>query len=192
VLFILIVVILFVVLQGGALFQIDAINSIYNIWRSFGDERRFDEFMRDYVEPTNRQGWDTATSLGGIGNTTQMAGNLYDRARGLAGSLSNQANIDTNRRYDQLGASAQAGLRARGIGGSTVAPSLAYANERNRGAELRLNNDDRIRTLLGVEETFGGGEIAANQEAADTRLRALGMRYMIAPGQSTPAMTTPR
>jgi hypothetical protein len=189
---IVLVVVVLVLLNCGALFQIDAFNSIYNIFRGFGDERRFNEFMRDYVEPTNRQGWDTATSLGGIGNTTQMAGDLYGRARGLAGSLSNQANIDTNQRYNQLGASAQAGLRARAIGGSTVAPSVAYANERNRGAELRLNNDDRIRTLLGVEESFGGGEIAANQEAADTRLRALGMRYMIAPGQSTPAMTTPR
>jgi hypothetical protein len=171
----------FPTLSGGG----DFWGNLFNIGRGYQADAAYDEFIKNQIEPANIYGQQTAESLGDIGNTTQMASDLYGRAQGLAGGLSNQANIDTNQRYDQLGASAQAGLAARGIGGSTVAPSVAYANERNRGAELRLNNDARINTLLGVESTFGGGEIAANQEAADARLRALGMRYQIAPGAPT-------
>jgi hypothetical protein len=168
-------------LSGGG----DFYGNLYNIWRGSQADAAYDKFITEQIEPANIYGQQTAEALGPIGNTTQMAGNLYGRAKGLGAQYSDQETRDINQRYDQLGASGQAGLRARGIGGSTVAPSIAYANERNRGAELRSSNDARLNRMLGIEETFGGGEIAANQEAADARLRALGMRYQIAPGAPT-------
>lgn len=159
----------------------NAVGNLLNLGTSYYDQQRWDRAYQEQVVPANAYGLAATNDLGDIGNTTQMASDLYGRARGLAGELSDQANIDTNQRYDQLGASAQMGLRARGIGGSTVAPSLAYANERNRGNELRANNDARINTLLGVEQTFGGGEIAASQEAAQLRLQQARDRYITLP-----------
>ena len=160
--------------------------------QSIGQEEKWREFIEGPAAEANLYGQQTAEALGPIGNTTGMAGDLYGRARGLAGSLSGQATRDVNQRFDQLGASAQLGLRARGIGGSTVAPSLAYANERNRSDELRRVNDDRIRTLLGVESTFGGGEIAANQFAAQQRAEFNRNRFLFPPGQVTPFQPTYR
>jgi hypothetical protein len=171
---------------------VNALGQAYNIGRGFQADRRWDRAYEEQVLPANEFGEEAVTALGPIGQTTTMASDLYGRARGLAGGLSDQANIDTNQRFDQFGASLQAGLRARGIGGSTVGPSLALANERNRGAELRLNNDARINTLLGVEETFGGGEIAASEEAARLRLQQARDRYIALPGAPTPFVPAPR
>ncbi len=92
-----------------------------------------------------------------------------------------------NQRFNQLGASNLAGLNARGIGGSTVAPSLAYANERNRSDELRRTNDARLNRLLGIEQTFGlQGVIPTDQAAADARLRYQQGLFLAPPSGPTP------
>jgi hypothetical protein len=183
---IVLVVVVCVLLNCSALFQVNFVGDIFNFLRSAGLEKQWEAFTSGPAAEANRYGQETAESLGPIGNTTGMASDLYGRARGLGAQFSDQNVRDVNQRFDQLGASGQAGLRARGLGGSTIAPSLAYANERNRGDELRRVNDDRLGTLLGIESTFGGGEIAANQAAADARLRGLEGRYLFPPGQQTP------
>jgi hypothetical protein len=170
----------------------DFYGKVINFLQSIGQEKKWQEFIEGPAAEANLYGQQTAESLGSIGNTTGMARDLYGRARGLAGGLSDQATRDVNQRFDQLGASGQAGLRARGIGGSTVAPSVAYANERNRSDELRRVNDERINTLLGVESTFGGGEIAANQFAAEQRAEFNRNRFLFPPGAVTPFMPAAR
>jgi hypothetical protein len=144
--------------------------------------RRFDEFQRNVVDPANRFGREAVEGLGPIGPTTTMAKDLYGKATGLAEQYSTQDVTDVNRRYDQLLASSLGGLRARGMTGSTLAPAVTYANERQRGDELRGVSDARLNRLLGVESTFGLGEIDANQQAADARLRYLQGLILTPPG----------
>src|SRR3972149_2819942 len=143
---VLIIVVVCVLLNCGTLFQIDLFGGLFNYFQSIRDQKRWDKWYQDVVVPANEYGDLAAGWLGPAGNTTQMAADQYRRAQGLVGGLSNQATRDVNQRFDQLGASGQAMLRSRGIGGSTVAPSLAYANERNRSDELRPVNDERINT----------------------------------------------
>lgn len=183
---ILFVVVALVLLNCSALGQVNLVGDFLNFVRSAGLEKQWEEFVSGPAAEANRYGQQTAESLGAIGNTTEMASDLYDRARGLGTQFSNQAVRDVNQRFDQLGASAQAGLQARGIGGSTVAPSVALGVERGRGDELRSVNDDRLSMLLGIESTFGVNEIATNQAAADARQRALEGRYLFPPGQQNP------
>lgn len=163
-----------------------------NLLQGWGYNRRFDKFQREQVDPYNQYGKETAEALGPIDNTTQLSSDLYGKATQLAGQYSTQNINDVNRRYDASGASGLAGLAERGITGSTVAPAIRLANETGRDAALQTARDDRINTLLGVESTFGGGEISANQEAADARLRALQGRIMIPPGAPNAISTTQR
>ena len=156
-----------------------------NFWQSAQADRQFQEAIRTQVEPANVYGRQTAESLGPISPTTTMAGQLYGRARGLGEQFSGQEVTDANQRFNQLRESELMGLRSRGIGGSTVAPSVALGVERGRSDELRRLNDARLTRLLGIEETFGGGQIAANQYATDARLRALDMRNLVLPQAPT-------
>lgn len=168
---------------------------IFNLTRSFKTEQEFQDFIDEKADPFNEQLTATAASLGPTTPTTTLAAESFDRGTGLAATqfqtaknlsagLSNQAVTDVNRRFDRTGAAGQASLASRGLGGSTLGSSVAFANERNRSDELRRVNDDRIRTLLGVEETFGGRQIdteiafsgeqiRANEFAADARFRGL-------------------
>ena len=234
---ILIVVVVFLLLNCSVLRQVpwNAIGRGVDLLRGWDFNNRYDEFQRG-VQRNNRYARETAERLGPIYNTTSAAGDLYHgartmaadqygratglaanqygTARGLASGLSDQATRDVNRRFDQLGAAGQAGLAARGIGGSTVGPSVAYANERNRSDELRRVNDERIQALLGVEETFGGRAIdtlatfggrqidteatfgqeaiRASEAAAEARLRALQGGTMIAPSPPSPFIPSGR
>lgn len=169
-----------------------AFGLLANLLQGFNFNKKFDQFQAEQVDPANIYGRQTAEALGPVAPTTTLARDLYGRARDLVGDISTQEIADVNQRFNQLGESAQAGLRARGIGGSTVAPSVAYANERNRSDELRRVNDARLMRLLGVESTFGQGQIAANQAAADTRLQALQQRILIPPSQPYPIQIQPQ
>lgn len=168
---------------------------LFNVARSFKTEQEFQDFINETADPFNERLTATAESLGPITPTTTLAAESFDRGTGFAADqfqsakntaagLSNQNTIDVNRRFDKIGAAGQASLSARGFGGSTLGSSLAFANERNRSDELRRVTDDRIRTLLGVEQTFGGRQIdtefafsgeqiRANEFAVDARFRGL-------------------
>jgi hypothetical protein len=165
---------------------------LFNLGLGFYNDAQLNQWMNQYGDPYNASLDTISESLGPIGNTTQMANQSYNRATGLVGDLSNQNVRDVNQRFDQIGASNIAGLNARGIGGSTVAPSLAYANERNRSDELRRVNDERLNTLLGVESLFGGQQISASQAAADTQLRAMNQRLLFPPGGANFATIQPQ
>ena len=183
---VLIIVVVCVLLNCGTLFQWNAFGHILDFVRNAQYQQNWDKWYRQELQPATLSAQQAAESLGSIGNTTQMAADQYARATSLAGGLSNQATRDVNQRFDQLGASGQALLRSRGIGGSTVAPSLAYANERNRSDELRRVNDERINTLLGVESAFGGAKIAASQEAQSARAEFYRDRYFTPPAVPVP------
>jgi hypothetical protein len=172
---------------GAPLFGLGA-----NLLQDFFYNQRFDQFQQQQIDPFNRALNQSAASLGPIQNITGMSNQLYRKAQGLVGGISDQEVTDVNRRFDQLGASAMAGLNARGIGGSTVAPSVRFGVERGRSDELRRVNDERLMRLLGVESTFGQGQIAANLSAAQTRIGALDRNVLIPPGQPTPIQVQPQ
>lgn len=171
---------------------INAIGHAFNFLRGIRFNNQFDKFLTEQIEPANAYGQATAESLGSIGDTTGMAQQQYDRATGLAGQMSRQYLTDVNNRFNQLGADAEANLRARGLTGSTIIPSVRTGIENARGAELRRANDDRLATLLGVEDTFGGNLIGANQYAAEQRLRANQSRYLVAPQPPQPFVSSGR
>lgn len=165
---------------------------VLNFIQSIGQEKKWEEFIAGPAAEANRYGQAAADQLGPIHNITGLAHDMYGRARGLVGDISTQEVADVNQRFNQLGASGQANLAARGIGGSTVAPSVAYANERNRSDELRRVNDARMMRLLGVESTFGGGEIAANLGASNARANFNQNRVLFPPQGVTPFTPAPR
>lgn len=171
---------------------INFLGNAVNFLRSIGFQKQYDKFIAEQVQPANLYGQETAESLGPVGNTTGMAQASYDRATGLAGDFSNQYRQDVNNRFNLLGSEAQANLRARGLTGSGIVPSTMLGIENARSAELRRANDDRLNTLLGVEETFGGQNIATNQAAADARFEALRQRYLVAPQAPTPFFSSGR
>jgi hypothetical protein len=170
----------------------DFYGGISNLVQGFFDQQRFDKWYNDVVVPANIYGTQAADSLGQPQDITQMADQSYGRATSLVGDFSDQNVRDVNQRFDQLGASALANLSARGLGGSTIAPSISYANERNRSDELRRVNDERLNTLLGVESLFGGQQIAASQAATDARLRNREGMILTPPMQTTPFRSAPR
>jgi hypothetical protein len=189
---VLIVVVVCVLLSSGALFQWNAAGYIFEAFRDRRYRKKWDREFQPQIDAYNLYGDEAVDQLGEVGNTTQMAADQYARARSLSGQLSGQAKQDVMNNAELEAAGMSAMLRSRGITGSTIeSPVLGGVNAR-RDAELRRVNDERIQTLLGVESAFGGAEIAANQAAADARLRNREGRYLVAPPVPAPFVPSGR
>jgi hypothetical protein len=160
---------------------------LIDLGRGIQGDAAWQKWYEENVVPANAFALSGVAGLGQPGNTTQFARDIYGRAQGLGAQYSDQDVQDVNKRYDQLGAAGQMRLSERGLTGSTIGPSVAYANERNRGAELRSTNDARLNRLLGIESTFGlGGVIGADQAAANARLGYLQGMVMTPPAGPRP------
>lgn len=165
---------------------IDSIGLLVDLARSFGFQQDFDRFLEEQVEPLNEAMRSNAEALGQIGNTTQMADQSYKRALGLTEQYSDQNRQDVLNQGRLLSAQAEAGLRSRGLTGSTIMPSVLSGINNATNAELRRVNDSRLDALLGVEGSFTGQRIAANQFAQQANADALANQYLVAPAQPLP------
>ncbi len=96
----------------------------------------------------------------------------FDRASAISQGLGNQERTDINERFDSISSVQQAGLAARGLGGTTAGFSTSALNERERGGELRRLRDDLAREQLGIEETFGLGAADARERLNLTNFNA--------------------
>jgi hypothetical protein len=104
------------------------------------------------------------------------AGERLETARGIVSGLGGQERIDINRRFDELGASTQAGLRQRGLAGTTVTGSASSLVQEARSGALGRLRESLSRERLGVEQTFGGDVLRAQEAGAlsQERSRAFG------------------
>jgi hypothetical protein len=88
---------------------------------------------------------------------------LANRGRSLVNNLSDQNRRDVIDRSDREREGALSRLSSQGLGGSTIAPSVARGFYEDRDAELRRVNDQRLAQLLGVEQTLGLAGAQAGQ-----------------------------
>lgn len=102
----------------------------------------------------------------------------YRELEAKAAGLGDQQKIDIAHRFDQQGAIQQADAAARGLTGSTIAPSLKTGTEREKSAELRRLQDDLTRQQidignqrLGAQERLGTQGVSS---AADISREGLG------------------
>lgn len=113
---------------------------------------------------------------GGYGALSEDVGAGYqerlDRARGIVSGMSDQEAKDANRRFSEESAGETARLVSQGLSGSGVGASVRGGIEGRRSDELRRIADARAMRELGVEETFGGAGLAAQERLGVGRLGA--------------------
>jgi hypothetical protein len=107
---------------------------------------------------------DLAGGFGDLsGDVTGGYQERLERARGIVGGISDQETQDANRRFNEQSAGETARLVSQGLSGSTVGASVRGGVERQRGDELRRIADQTALRQLGVEDTFGGAGLQAQE-----------------------------
>lgn len=105
--------------------------------------------------------------------STDLQGGYKDlekRAGDISSTLGAQSRIDIDRGFKAKQAAATADLTARGLTGSTIAPSVATGVERERSAEQRRLQDDLTRQQLDIMTNIGGAGLSAQERVGSQNL----------------------
>lgn len=92
----------------------------------------------------------------------------YNRGNALISQLGGQQRADTNQRYDQIGASNQQDLTARGLAGTTVLLTMRQGNERERSDALNRVNQNLIAQRVGTDAALSGDKLQFMERRTDS------------------------
>ncbi len=120
---------------------------------------------------TSRDNWNQYQGdvMGRMGDTYDTMMPQYqartDRAMGMVEQMGVQQRKDINERYSSMASNQASDMKARGMAGTTVMPSMAAGVERERSGALGRLDETLMQNRLNVYGQYSGQQLGYQQQA---------------------------